>query len=98
MCIYKYRDFLFKKSEVSENEINLKLLYQSTYTVYPCAIHKQLSIKLINEEKGIVKMSHKKRYTCDIFDYILSCNFGTNKARAMKLGLIMENHNLQMIR
>ena len=31
-----------------------------------------------------MKMSHKKRYTCDIFDYILVCNFGTNYARAMK--------------
>ena len=45
-----------------------------------------------------MKMSHKKRYTCDIFDYILARNFGTNYARAMKLGMILENHIVQMIK
>ena len=49
--------------------------------------------------KGIVKMSHKKRYTCDIFYYILARNFVTNYARAMKLDMILENHiNVHMIK
>ena len=52
----------------------------------------------LNENKGIVKMSHKKRYTCDIFDYILVRNFGTNYARAMKLGMILKNHIVHMIK
>ena len=54
---------------------------------------KQLYIKLRNEEKGIVKMSHKKRYTCDIFDYVLANNFGTNHARGLKLSMIFEKKN-----
>ena len=43
-------------------------------------------------------MSHKKRYTCDIFDYVLAHNFGTNHPRGMKLGMILENHILHMIK
>ena len=43
-------------------------------------------------------MSHKKRYTCDIFDYVLVHNFGTNHPRGMKLGMILENHILHMIK
>ena len=45
-----------------------------------------------------MKMSHKKRYTCDIFDYILARNFGTNYARAMKLGMILEKYIVHMIK
>ena len=45
-----------------------------------------------------MKMSHKKRYTCDVFDYILVCNFGTNYAGAMTLGMIFENHIVHMIK
>ena len=64
----------------------------------PCTIEEELLNKLRNENKDIVKMSHKKRYTCDIFDYILVRNFGTNYARAMKLGMILENHIVHMIK
>ena len=43
-------------------------------------------------------MLHKKRYTSDIFYYILVRNFGTNYARAMKLGMILEKHIVHMIK
>ena len=43
-------------------------------------------------------MSRKKRYTCDIFDNVLVRNFGTNNARAIKLGMILGNHIVNMIK
>ena len=43
-------------------------------------------------------MSNKKCYTCDIFNYVLAHNFGTNHTRGMKLSMILENHILHMIK
>ena len=40
-----------------------------------------------------MKMSHKKRYTYDFFTTF----WPVTLARAMKLGMILENHIVQMI-